>query len=162
MRTICENSFSYEGRFFATSRGLEREPFIKTLLINSGVLTPLGKLNTHFAEDHGEHDPLRGLSRLELHKAAMDAFYPGPGKRQASVRPDGRILNRMLYEVDSELFDQMRHWDLWAANDGAHVVSDLTIKRFAKAKRDLDLTNPWGQGPDHPWDRPNGDPDFTD
>lgn len=161
MTTVRANSIEFAGRVFATSRGLEREPFVKALMIAAGVLMPIGKLNKHFVIDHGERDPHHSIGRRELYAAVMDAFYPSVHGRP-QPRCDSRILNRMLYEVDTELFDQLLHWDLWASNDGARFVSTLTIKRYAKAAKELNLTNPSGQCPDHPWDRPEGDPDFDE
>jgi len=152
--TTDETGEGGEGELFATSRGIDREPFVKELLINSGVLTPLGRLDKHFVEDPEGCDPLRYLGRPEIYKAAMDHFYPEVGGKKPTKRADHKLLQRMLYLVDEDLFDKLRHWELWSRSDGAEYVSTLTIKRCRKAMRHLQLTNP-SQEPDHEWDTPD-------
>lgn len=151
LQILKDNSFRVDGMTFATSAFQTDEPFVWRFLIVCGVLTFVGRLDDHFVEDKGEYDLLRGVGRDVIFKEAVRSFYPttAPGT-EPRIRSDARLLNRTLYLLDTDRFDIVRHWTLWAKNDKAELVSELTIMR--RIKRRLRLTNATAE-PDERWDQ---------
>jgi hypothetical protein len=148
MLRLYQRSFVFEGQAFVTSRGLGEELFVRHFLIQSGVLTPLGRIHSLTEKPRGT-DPIASIDRANLRQAVLDRFYPKPAEEEGK-KGDTRLYNRILFLVDTELFDQIRHWELWSRNDGAEIVSELTIRACLRAHKRLTLTNPT-ESPDAEW-----------
>jgi len=161
MGRVEENTFAVKadeqeetGTLFATSRGLNTEPFIKQLLIAAEVLIPIGRLNQRFSTGTQDTRQVKLISRQKILEAAQDSFCPQDPKQKPAKDRDRNLGTRMLYQVDMDAFNTMSNWSVWTQNDGGALVSHLDVQACLPTKRTVALTNPSGQIADRPWDQP--------
>lgn len=146
MIQVYGHAFEISGKAF--SYWPLRDRFVKDLLVNSGVLTVV-RLDDFEGKD-GPDDPLRGMDREAIYDAA---------RASAARETSRRIKVGIVYYVDPTAFDEISIWDERTRRDGGKLTSDFRIRRGAdkSPQRRLLVSNPSGQRPDYPWDRPHQD-----
>jgi hypothetical protein len=101
-------------------------------------------------------DPNARQRILDVLNQAVENYRATPP--HAPLRADPYLNRRGIYQLNPDLGDQIGHWSYWTQEDGGELVAVVDITRIATSKK-LELQNPSGQKADHPWDRPDGEPD---